>query len=193
MVLSQTVSCSCQIHQLDVKNAFLHDTLLEIVYCSQPARFVDPTQPDHVCLLNKSLHELKQVPQAWYNWFTTYLTSLLFVEAMSHTSLFIFQRGIDMVYLLVYVDDIVLTASSTGLLQHTISALKQEFAMRDLGPLHHLLGLFVQHHQMGSSSLSAIMLLISLSMLEWWTASQFRCSWTHMPMSLSSLGLLLLI
>jgi hypothetical protein len=47
--------------------------------------------------------------------------------------------------LLLYVDDIVLTASSTTLLQRTISTLKREFAMKDLGPLHHFLGVSVQH------------------------------------------------
>jgi hypothetical protein len=46
---------------------------------------------------------------------------------------------------LLYVDDIVLTASSATLLQQTISALKQEFTMKDLRPLHHFLGVFVQH------------------------------------------------
>jgi hypothetical protein len=45
-----------------------------------------------------------------------YIASLGFVEVKSDTSLFIFQRGTDMVYLLIYVDDIVLTASSAALL-----------------------------------------------------------------------------
>jgi hypothetical protein len=47
--------------------------------------------------------------------------------------------------MLLYVDDIVLTASSAALLQQTISALKQEFTMKDLGPLYHFLGVSVQH------------------------------------------------
>jgi hypothetical protein len=144
-VLSLAVSRSWPIHQLDVKNAFLHDTLSEIVYCSQPTGFVDPTQPDRVCRLNKSLYGLKQAPRAWYSRFATYLLSLGFVEAKSDTSLFVFRRGADTVYLLLYVDDIVLTASSTALLQHTISALKREFTMKDLDPLHHFLGVSVQH------------------------------------------------
>jgi hypothetical protein len=46
---------------------------------------------------------------------------------------------------LLYIDDIVLVASSTTLIQHTISALKREFAMKDLRPLHHFLGVSVQH------------------------------------------------
>jgi hypothetical protein len=54
-----------------------------------------------------------------------------------------------MIYLLLYIDDIVLTASSIALLQQTITTLKQEFAMKDLGPLHHFLGASVQHQADG--------------------------------------------
>jgi hypothetical protein len=60
------------------------------------------------------------------------------------TSLFTFCRGSDMIYLLLYVDDIILTASSTELLHRTISALQREFTMKDLGPLHHFLGITIE-------------------------------------------------
>jgi hypothetical protein len=69
-----------------------------------------------------------------------YMSSLDFVEAKSDTSLFVFRHGIDTVYLLLYIGDIVLTTSSVALLQQTISALKWEFAMKDAGLFHHFLG-----------------------------------------------------
>lgn len=47
------------IHLLDVKNAFLHVTLTETVYYSQPICFVDSTRPGMVCKLNRSLYGLK--------------------------------------------------------------------------------------------------------------------------------------
>jgi len=50
-----------------------------------------------------------------------------------------------MAFLLLYVDDIVLTASSPSLLHQIIAALCQEFSMTDMGPLHHFLGVNVQH------------------------------------------------
>lgn len=58
---------------MDVKHAFLHCDLTETVYMRQPAGFVDKARPDHVCLLHKSLHSLKQSPWAWYDKFSTYL------------------------------------------------------------------------------------------------------------------------
>jgi hypothetical protein len=90
------------------------------------------------------LYGLKQAPPAWYSRFATYVTTLGFIEAKSDTSLFIFRRDSDTIYLLLYVDDIILTASSMEPLRHTISALQQEFAMKDLGPLHHFLGITVE-------------------------------------------------
>jgi len=148
-VLSLALSRQWPIHQLDVKNAFLHGTLSETVYCCQPTGFIDTALPDHVCRLNKSLYGLKQAPRAWYSRFATYLLSLGFVEAKSDTSLFIYHRGNEIVYLLLYVDDIVLTASSASLLRRTITALQQEFSMKDLGPLHHFLGISVTQHSGG--------------------------------------------
>jgi hypothetical protein len=62
------------------------------------------------------------------------LASIGFVEAKSDTSLFIYRRGDDIVYLLLYVDDIMLTASTADLLQCTIVALQREFAVTDLAP-----------------------------------------------------------
>jgi hypothetical protein len=58
-VLSLALSRDWAIHQLDVKNAFLHGTLTETVYCSQPTGFVDASHPDLVCRLNRSLYDLK--------------------------------------------------------------------------------------------------------------------------------------
>ena len=78
-----------------------------------------------------------------------HLLSLGFVEAKTDTSLFIFRRGTDMIYLLLYVDDIVLTASSPALLRRTIQALQLEFSMKDLGELHHFMGMCVERHGSG--------------------------------------------
>jgi hypothetical protein len=132
-----------------VKNAFLHGVLSETVYCSQPTGFEDSSWPGLVCHLNKSLYGLKQAPRAWYSRFATFLLQLGFLESKADTSLFVLRRGSDTAYLLLYVDDIVLTASSMGLLHRIITALQTEFSMKDLGQLHHFLGMHVQRRPDG--------------------------------------------
>jgi transposase InsO family protein len=140
-VLSIAASRSWPIRQLDVKNAFLHGHLEEIVYCQQPPDFVDHAAPDHVCLLQRSLYGLKQAPRAWYQRFATYIRQLGFTASSSDVSLY--KEGESLAYLLLYVDDIILTASSTDLLQRFITLLHSEFAMTDLGDLHHFLNISV--------------------------------------------------
>jgi hypothetical protein len=98
-------------------------TLSKTVFCCQPTGFANPANPDLVCRLHKSLYRLKQAPRAWYSRFATYLITLGFIKAKSDTSLFIFYHNSDTIYLLLYVDDIILTASSTELMRRTISAL----------------------------------------------------------------------
>jgi hypothetical protein len=148
-VLSLALSRGWPIHQLDVNNAFLHGTLSETVICTQPTGFEDSTHPDYVCRLNRSLYGLKQAPRAWYSRFASHLLQLSFIEAKTDMSLFVYHKGADMAYLLMYVDDIVLTASSLPTLRRIISALQQEFPMKDLGRLHHFLGMHVQHSTSG--------------------------------------------
>ncbi|GJS45526.1 ribonuclease H-like domain-containing protein [Tanacetum coccineum] len=126
---------------LDVKNAFLHGHLTETVYMHQPPGFTDSAHPDYVCLLQKSLYGLKQAPRAWFQRFASYALRVGFQHSKTDSSLFIYHRGVDTAYLLLYVDDIILTASSSGLLQRIISSLKGEFAMTDLGPLNYFLGI----------------------------------------------------
>jgi hypothetical protein len=110
-------------HQLDIKNTFLNGTLSETISCSQPVGFVDPVHPQLVCQLNKPLYGLKQAPWVWYHCFASYLVSLGFIEAKSDTSQFIYCHGASTAYLLLYIDDIVLTTSSPELLQRITTAL----------------------------------------------------------------------
>ncbi|GJW69562.1 ribonuclease H-like domain-containing protein [Tanacetum coccineum] len=142
-VLSLVASRHWLIHQLDVKNAFLHGDLSKTVYMHQPPGFRDSKYPDHVCLLQRSLYGLKQAPRAWFQRFASYITRVGFHFSRCDSYLFIYKHGPDTAYLLLYVDDIVLTASSQPLLQRIIASLHQEFFMTDLGSLNYFLGISV--------------------------------------------------
>ena len=147
-VLSIALFNRWETKQLDVKNAFLHGYLSETMYMHQPLGFCDSRFPHHVCRLKKSLYGLKQAPRAWYQWFTDYVTTLGFHHNSCDHSLFIYRNGQETAYLLLYVDDIILTTSSLALKAHLMSCLSSEFAMKDLDPLSYFLGIFVSrdHH-----------------------------------------------
>jgi hypothetical protein len=135
--------------QLDLSNAFLHGRLQEHVLCQQPTGFVDTAFPDAVCLLDKSLYGLRQAPRAWFTRFAGFITTLGFQPTRSDSSLFVLRRGKDTAYLLLYVDDIVLTGSSSSLLQHIVDRLRAEFAVKDMGPLRFFLGIDVKRTKDG--------------------------------------------
>ncbi|GKA73393.1 ribonuclease H-like domain-containing protein [Tanacetum coccineum] len=108
----------------------------------QPPEFVDPNKPDYVC--QRSLYGLKQASHAWFQRFASYATRVGFQHSKTDSSLFVFHRGSDIAYLLLYVDDIILTASSSAFLQRIIASLHNEFAMTDLGLLNYFLGISAQ-------------------------------------------------
>ncbi|GLU00649.1 hypothetical protein SLE2022_179980 [Rubroshorea leprosula] len=123
-VLTLALSKSWPIHQLHVKNAFLNGHLSEPVYMSQPPGFVDPQYPDRVCLLQRALYGLKQAPRAWFQRFAAFLSSCGFIQAYSDCSMFLYRSNGMLAVLLLYVDDIILTASTQSLLHRIISSLK---------------------------------------------------------------------
>ncbi|XP_014660695.1 uncharacterized protein LOC106804346 [Setaria italica] len=134
-ILSITTSRSWPIHQLNVKNEFLHRHLMETA------------------------------TRVWYQQFASFLRQLGFIASTFDT----YKEGPSIAYLLLYVDDIVLITSSLTLLQHIMGHLHSEFAMMDLGDLHHFLGIFIIHSTQGlflSQRQSALDLLKRAGMAE---------------------------
>ena len=147
LLLSLAVSKGWHLRQLDVQNAFLHGVLEEEVYMRQPPVFVDSTQPHHLCRLVKALYGLKQAPRAWHARLSSVLGDLGFMASTADTSLFILRCSDTTIFLLVYVDDIIVVSSSSSPTDHLVRQLGNIFALKDLGPLHYFLGIEV--HQMG--------------------------------------------
>ncbi|GJW73085.1 retrovirus-related pol polyprotein from transposon TNT 1-94 [Tanacetum coccineum] len=71
VILSLTACEDYELEQLDVKMAFLHGNLKETIYMRQQPSFKEETS-NKVCLLKKSLYDLKQSPRQWYKWFDVY-------------------------------------------------------------------------------------------------------------------------
>ncbi|GKV41335.1 hypothetical protein SLEP1_g48881 [Rubroshorea leprosula] len=143
IVLTIALAKGWTIKQLDVQNAFLHGYLKELVYIEQPLRFKDPTHLDHVCQLNRALYGLKQAPRAWFEQFSHFLLQLGFLCSHCDSSLFILHHAQGTIYLLLYVDAIILTGSSSIFLDAFITKLGTEFSMKNLGNLSYFLGIQV--------------------------------------------------
>ena len=149
LVLSCAISRHWPIHQIDIQNAFLHGHLHEEVFMHQPVGYVHPSFPNHICRLHKALYGLKQAPRAWYHRLQEHLLSNGFVNSSSDSSLFIYKQGPATLFLLVYVDDILITGSSSKAIAKLITILSSEFAVKDLGGLHYFLGINALHVEDG--------------------------------------------
>lgn len=140
-MLSLAITNRWPICQLDVKNVFLNGTLTKNVYIEQQPGYIDPRFPNHVCLLKKALYGLKKAPSAWFQRFSSFLIQLAFCCSHTDPSLFVFHKQYDIIYLLLYVDDIIVTGNNTSLLDSLICKLNSLFVTKDLGPLSYFLGL----------------------------------------------------
>lgn len=112
LILSVAVSRGWSLRQLDVQNAFLHGILNEEVYMHQPPGYEDKTRPQYVCRLDKAIYGLKQAPRAWYARLCAKLQALGFMPSKADTSLFYYNKGRYNMFILVYVDDIIMASSS---------------------------------------------------------------------------------
>lgn len=140
-ILKVAVSKDWCLRQLDINNAFLQGTLNEDVYVAQPPGFVDADRPDYVYILRKALYGLKQAPRAWYMELKGYLVSNGFKNSLSDTSLFILHQKDVLVYVLVYVDDILITGNKRPAVEQVITNLANRFSIKDMGNLSYFLGI----------------------------------------------------
>ncbi|KAG8477244.1 hypothetical protein CXB51_030469 [Gossypium anomalum] len=131
-----------ELGQLDVKTAFLHGELEEDIYMQQPEGFTVSKKEDYVCLLKKSLYDLKQSPRQWYKRFDSFMTSHDFKRS-SFDSCVYFKKNNDgsFVYLLLYVDDMLIAAKDKGEIRKVKAQLSEEFEMKDLGPAKKIFGM----------------------------------------------------
>ncbi|PKU63556.1 Retrovirus-related Pol polyprotein from transposon TNT 1-94 [Dendrobium catenatum] len=129
------------IHQLDVSNAFLHGNLSDTVYMSQPPGFQDSMHPGYVCKLKKALYGLKQSPREWYATLSNHLLNYGFKISPSDHSLLTYKSGATRIYMLIYVDDILLAGNSPSEINKLLANLHSTFQMRNLGPLSQFLGI----------------------------------------------------
>nr|GEW47634.1 retrotransposon protein, putative, Ty1-copia subclass [Tanacetum cinerariifolium] len=139
VILALTACKDFKLEQLDVKTAFLHGNLEEVVYMRQPLGY---EQGNKVCLLKKSLYGLKQSPRQWYKRFDEYILSNGFKR--SSYDICVYYRSYapgEYIYLLLYVDDMLIACKSKAEIGSTKSLLKKEFDMKYLREAKKILGM----------------------------------------------------
>ena len=134
-----------KLQQMDVKSAFLNGDLHEEIYMSQPPSFIQQGNEHLVCKLKKSIYGLKQSPREWYSKINSFFISQGFDRSKNDPNLYIKHTKNDIVIIILYVDDLILTSSSTPLLSEIKFQFNQNFQMTDLGILHYFLGLQIWH------------------------------------------------
>lgn len=135
------------VSQLDVRNAFLHEHIEEEIYMKQPEGITENS--NLVCKLNKSLYGLKQAPRTWNARFDEFVRSLGFRRSENDICLYIRTNGKSRIYLLLYVDDIIITGDNEKDLNNLKTDLMTEFSMKDLGKLNNFLGIKIERTKAG--------------------------------------------
>ena len=121
-----------EVHQMDVKTAFLNGELNEDIYMEQPEGFVKESEKNLVCKLNKALYGLKQSPRAWYSKINNFLLSIGFIRTNSDHSVFVKISDKIKIIIAIYVDDLIIACNNLEELNRLKGNFSKSFEMKDL-------------------------------------------------------------
>ena len=142
-----------EVHQMDVRTAFLQGNLEEEVYMRQPDGYVNEEYPDYVCKLKKSIYGLKQSARCWNTAIDTFLKSSGYKQMKSDSCLYMKsirdrKNGvIKFVILLIHVDDILLFANDTSMLNEEKKLIGSKFKIDDMGEVKYILGMLIKRNR----------------------------------------------
>jgi hypothetical protein len=129
-----------ELGQLDVKTAFLHGELEEVIYMDQPEGFVVPGKENLVSRLKNSLYGLKQSPTQWYRRFDSFMISHGFKRSDYDRCVYLKTVNGSTIYFLLYVDDMLIAAKDKSEIAKLKAQLNLEFEMKDLGAAKKIIG-----------------------------------------------------
>jgi len=130
-----------EIWQMNVKTTFLNGNLEEDVYMIQPKGFVDSNNARKICKLKKSIYGLKQASRSWNIPFDEVVKGFGFRQNEEEPCVYKNESGSVVVFLILYVDDILLIGNYIPMLQSVKTSLNNSFSMKDLGEAAYILGI----------------------------------------------------
>jgi hypothetical protein len=141
IIMALVAHYNLELHQMDVKTAFLNGDLEENVYMAQPKGFVVEGKERMGCRLKKSIYGLKQASRQWYLKFDRTIKNFGFKENIEDNCVYTKFKNGRYIFLILYVDDILLASSDISLLLETKKFLSSKFDMKDLGEASFVLGI----------------------------------------------------
>ena len=142
ILLALVAQFDMELVQMDVKTTFLHGDLEEEIYITQPDGFKVAGKEDWVCKLNKSLYGLKQSPRQWYKRFDQFMIGQNYtISNFDHCVYFRKLQDGSFIYLLLYVDDMLIASRNQEEICRLKAQLSKEFEMKDLGEAKKILGM----------------------------------------------------
>ena len=147
MLMALAAEKDLELHQVDVKTAFLYGELDEEIYMEQPGVFRENGKEHLVCRLKKALYGLKQAPRCWYEKLEEFLHIIGFHKSDDDPWLFIRGCGDEQVLLVVYIDDEVLAGKSLQLTHQVKADMAKEFEIKDLGEAKYVLGIAINRNR----------------------------------------------
>uniref|UniRef100_A0A5B6ZAJ2 Putative retrotransposon protein, Ty1-copia sub-class n=1 Tax=Davidia involucrata TaxID=16924 RepID=A0A5B6ZAJ2_DAVIN len=149
ILLALVAQFDLELAQLDVKIAFLHGDLHEEIYMSQPDGFKVLGRENWACKLSKSLYGLKQSPRQWYKQFDRFMMNQRYTRSQfDHCVYFRKLQDGSFIYLLLYVNDILIASKSKVEIDRLKAQLSSEFEMKDLGEAKKIIGMEIKRDRM---------------------------------------------
>lgn len=143
IIMALVAQLDLELHQMDVKTAFLNGELDETIYMVQPPHFELEDPKGMVCQLKKSIYGLKQASRQWYFKFAQVIVSFGFEANQIDECIYHKFSGSKVMFLVLYVDDILLATNDINMLRETKKFLYRFFEMKDLGEASYVLGLMI--------------------------------------------------
>ncbi|RVW22370.1 Retrovirus-related Pol polyprotein from transposon TNT 1-94 [Vitis vinifera] len=141
IIMALVAHYDLELHQMDVKTAFLNGDIDETIYMVQPENFVSEDSKNMVCKLTKSIYGLKQASRQWYFKFHQIIVSYGFEANLMDECVYHKFSGSKYIFLVLYVDDILLATNDISILHDTKRFLSKHFEMKDLGDASFVLGI----------------------------------------------------
>nr|GEZ48291.1 zinc finger, CCHC-type [Tanacetum cinerariifolium] len=130
-----------EIWQMNIKTTFLNGRLDEDIYMEQPEGYVDPKYPNRVCKLQRSIYGLKQASCQWNKRFDEEIKKFRFIQNRDEPCVYRKASGSDVVFLILYVDDILVMGNNIPRLNKVKDYLGKCFSMKDLGEATYIMGI----------------------------------------------------